>query len=129
MFKKSLIALFVLALVLTACATQRATTAPSMPQLVQGAATTTAQQPQSTQAPTSTTVQPTPTQLLLQQTPTVLPLIGPVSYPTPQAEIIPWEQLINQTLIQNVSWSQYQGEIQANEKGLLWPYTFQYPSD
>lgn len=92
-------------------------------------ATTTAQQPQSTQAPTPTTVQPTPTQLLLQQTPTVLPLIGPVPYSTPQAEIIPWEQLINQALIQNVSWSQYQGEIQANEKGLLWPYTFQYPSD
>jgi hypothetical protein len=72
---------------------------------------------------------PTPTQLLLQQTPTVLPLNGPVPYPTPQAEIIPWEQLINQALIQNVSWSQYQGEIQVNEKGLLWPYTFQYPSD
>lgn len=92
------------------------------------AATTTVVPPTDTPIPTNTP-KPTPTQLLLQQTPTVLPLIGPVPYPTPQAEIIPWDQLINQALIQNVSWSQYQGEIQANEKGLLWPYTFQYPSD
>jgi hypothetical protein len=76
--------------------------------------------------PTLTPIPPTPTPALPT---TVIPLVGPMPYPTPQVEIIPWEQLIKQDLIQNVSWSQYQGEIQADVKDLFWPYTFQYPSD
>ena len=52
-------------------------------------ATSTAQQPQSTQALTPTTVQLTPTRLLLQQTPTIPPLIGPGPDPS-QCWYYPW---------------------------------------
>lgn len=86
-------------------------------------ATNTAQETQPSSAPVLT-VSP---QSSYQPTATVPIMVGPVPYPTPQTKITAWEQLINQDISQNISWTRYEGEIQSNEKGILWAYTFVYP--
>ncbi len=59
--------------------------------------------------------------------PTLDPFATFAPYPTPGSEVTPWDQLIDQVLVQDVGWAQYRGQI-ANHKG-LWPITFKYPSD
>ncbi len=58
--------------------------------------------------------------------PTLDPFATFAPYPTPGSEVTPWIQLVDQTLIQDVSWTQYRGQIATNAG--LWPITFRYPS-
>jgi len=54
---------------------------------------------------------------------------GPMTYPTPSKDIVPWLQLVESESLAYDSWAEYQGEIQGVEKSDLWGITFRYPQD
>jgi hypothetical protein len=55
-------------------------------------------------------------------------LVGPMPFPTPQAEAVAWEKLVDQAAIADIQVQEYSGQIHGQETGLMFPFTFQYPS-
>ncbi|MDD5466282.1 MAG: hypothetical protein PHS96_00595 [Anaerolineales bacterium] len=54
-------------------------------------------------------------------------LVGPMPFPTPGTEAIPWEMLINQALIKDVTWKEYAGEAPGGAADATVAFSLQYP--
>jgi len=54
-------------------------------------------------------------------------LIGPGPYPTPGPKITPWNQLIDRSLVADLKWETYRGELLGKVKDSHWIYSFTYP--
>lgn len=55
-------------------------------------------------------------------------LIGPGPYPTPGAKITPWDQLIDRSLVADLKWETFRGELSGKAKDSHWVYSFLYPT-
>ena len=81
--------------------------------------------------PTSTPVPPTPistaTQIDANEPKTML--VGPAPYPSPGGKVLPWEQLVNQSMVADLNWKTYRGELRGIDKSSRWVFSFVYPSE
>ncbi len=55
-------------------------------------------------------------------------LVGPAPYPSPGVKVVPWEQLIYQSLFAGLNWETYRGELVGIDKSSKWVFSFVYPS-
>lgn len=78
--------------------------------------------PTATRPPTSRAEAPSPT---TSPTPDLLATV----LPPPGAEITPWEQLIDASLLEGVEWTRLEGTLQGGGKGVYVPFSLLYPQD
>jgi hypothetical protein len=80
--------------------------------------------------PTPTSDSPTPISIPTQidDTEPKTMLVGPAPYPSPGGKVIPWEQLINQSMVADLKWEIYRGELRGIDKSSRWVFSFVYPS-
>ena len=79
---------------------------------------------------TSTPDSPTPISIPTQidDTDPKTMLVGPAPYPSPSGKVVPWDQLIDQSLRADLNWETYRGELRGIDKSSKWVFSFVYPS-